>query len=367
MECTVAVVWGVLWRGPPSLDWVLLLVALCPVCATTLLLWHRHRLTPCRPPHLLCPPHAWHPRWALCVTLLALGIHASVGALFLAALLHALLWVHCPLLGVRVAGQWMHPREWRARRQLAACYQLADLMGLSDTIYGHLTARCSPATGHPPAFLINPFGAHFAEVTASSLVKVNLEGEVLNPGEGGSGVINRAGYVLHSAVHAARPDVECVMHTHAREAVAVSCHRRGLQHVLSQTAQIVGPASYHDHEGIAIHEEERTRLVKDLGPHSKVMFLRNHGILLCGASIPEAFFLMLTTVEACKIQVLAMSLGSSDTDLLRPSEEVAAATHSIAASFCPEGRGVKELNALIRVYLEKGGPQATCRRHPYYL
>ena len=125
---------------------------------------------------------------------------------------------------------------------------------------------------------------------------------MLDPGSG-TGQVNRAGYVLHSAVHGAREDVACVMHTHAREAVAVSCLQQGFQHRLSQTAQIVGPARYHHHEGIAIDEGERERLVRDLGPDAMVLFLRNHGLLVCGSTVPEAFFRMLTTVEACKIQV----------------------------------------------------------------
>lgn len=173
----------------------------------------------------------------------------------------------------------------------------------------------------------------------------------MDPGSTSFG-INRAGYVIHSAIHAAREDVACVMHSHAAEATAVSCLHTGFL-PLTQTAHIVGRVSYHNYEGIAVDEAEKKRLEADLGPENKVLLLRNHGAVTCGRSIGEAFLLMHNLVAACKIQIMAMSAaGGNLSALSMPQKEVADKTEKIAAGFNSEGVGAKELAAYMR-YLDQ--------------
>lgn len=190
----------------------------------------------------------------------------------------------------------------QVRRDLAACYRLAHHYRMTDGTATHISARL-PGPGH--RILINPFGALFDEVTASNLVEVNLEGEVLTPG----GVINPAGYLIHSAIHTARPDVQCVMHTHTAAGVAVSAQEHGLLPI-SQQAMVVGRrVAYHDYEGVALLEAERETLARDLADNS-VLILRNHGLLTVGRTVAEAFWLMMTTQRACEIQIAALAGGT---------------------------------------------------------
>jgi ribulose-5-phosphate 4-epimerase/fuculose-1-phosphate aldolase len=190
--------------------------------------------------------------------------------------------------------------EWKLRVDLAACYRLVALYGWDDLIFTHISARL-PGTDHH--FLINPYGMTFDEVTASSLVKIDLEGRKLmdSPYE-----INPAGFTIHSAIHAARDDAKCVLHTHSLNGVAVSATKQGVLPISQQSVFVLASLGYHDYEGVALHEGEKPRLVRDLGDKSFLM-LRNHGILTVGATIPDAFLLMYLFEAACTIQIRAQS------------------------------------------------------------
>jgi ribulose-5-phosphate 4-epimerase/fuculose-1-phosphate aldolase len=189
-------------------------------------------------------------------------------------------------------------KEWETRVDLAACYRLVALYGMTDLVYNHITARVPETEDH---VLINPYGMLYEEITASSLIKIDLEGNtVLQPDHDYS--VNAAGYVIHSAVHAARHDAQCVIHTHTRAGTAVSALAEGLM-PLSQTAmRFAGHIAYHDYEGPAFNRGERERLVADLGDRN-AMILRNHGLLACGPSIPQAFNVIYWLEQACKIQI----------------------------------------------------------------
>jgi ribulose-5-phosphate 4-epimerase/fuculose-1-phosphate aldolase len=202
--------------------------------------------------------------------------------------------------------------EWETRVQLAACYRLVARYRMTDLIYTHISAR---VPGVKDQFLLNPYGLMFEEVTASSLVKIDLEGRQLE--DNGHGV-NAAGFTIHSAIHAARHDVACVLHTHTRSGFAVSCQKQGLLPLNQMSLQFHNRLGYHDYEGIALDHDERPRLVASLGRHY-AMILRNHGLLTAGRTIPEAFSLMFYLDRACEIQVAALSGGS---ELIYPSPEV---------------------------------------------
>jgi len=192
--------------------------------------------------------------------------------------------------------------EWQVRVDLAACYRLIALYGWDDLIFTHISARVPGPGEH---FLINPYGMLFEEMTASSLVKVDLAGEEVleSPYP-----VNPAGFVIHSAVHEARPDVACVLHTHTRAGIAVSIQAGGLL-PLSQISLFPRVAiGYHDYEGVALNDEEKPRLVADLGDGS-FLVLRNHGLLTVGPTIPDAFLNMYALETACQTQILAQSAG----------------------------------------------------------
>jgi ribulose-5-phosphate 4-epimerase/fuculose-1-phosphate aldolase len=192
--------------------------------------------------------------------------------------------------------------EWRVRVDLAALYRLVALEGWDDLVFTHISARVPGPEHH---FLINPFGVYFEEVTASSLVKVDLQGNIVMEGPYG---INAARYVIHSAVHGARDDARFVIHLHTEQGVAVSAQAEGLL-PLSQHALVVLPhLAYHDYEGIALKLDERERLVRDLGGKS-LMMLRNHGTLATGASAGAAWVALFHLERACKMQVLALTAG----------------------------------------------------------
>ncbi|MBA3810875.1 MAG: class II aldolase/adducin family protein [Caulobacteraceae bacterium] len=194
------------------------------------------------------------------------------------------------------------PEEWGARVDLAALYRLVALFGWDDMIYTHISARVPGPEHH---FLINPYGLFFEEITASSLIKVDLEGQVRQET---SSFINPAGFTIHSAVHAAREDAQFVMHLHTDQGVAVAAQKEGLL-PLSQHALIIRPSlAYHDYEGIALNHEERDRLVADLGDKA-VMLLRNHGTLAVGKTAGDCWTAMFYLERACKQQVMALSAG----------------------------------------------------------
>jgi ribulose-5-phosphate 4-epimerase/fuculose-1-phosphate aldolase len=197
----------------------------------------------------------------------------------------------------------MTEEERAIRRDLAACYRLVALYGWDDLLATHISARIAGSNGD--AFLINPIGLMFEEITASSLVKVNLAGDIL---QDTPYAINRAGFVIHSAVHGAREDAGCVIHLHTRDGVAVSALSRGLL-PLNQTAMIVAPhIAFHEYEGVATDEAERARLVADLGDR-RLMLLRNHGTLSVGESIAQAFLQIYMLEWACAVQVRTLGMG----------------------------------------------------------
>jgi len=191
--------------------------------------------------------------------------------------------------------------EWQNRVDLAACYHLADHFSMSDIIWNHITAKtCS----QKDTFLINKFGLRYDEVTASNLLEIDLDGNIVN----GVGEINETGYVIHGAIHKNRKDIYCVMHTHSRAGLAVSCFKEGLKPMIQDSAIFYNRVSYHEWEGMSTDSEECDRLSKSLGAN-KVMILRNHGLLTCGESIAEAFMLMYYLDRACKTQIDAESTG----------------------------------------------------------
>jgi len=230
--------------------------------------------------------------------------------------------------------------EWATRVDLAAAYRLVAKYGMTDLVYNHISARVPGEDGH---FLINQYGLLYAEMTASSFYKIDLAGRVVLAPEGEYG-INEAGYVIHSAVHAARHDVACVIHTHTRAGSAVSAMTCGLLPLTQTAMRFFGRVAYHDYEGPAVDDAEKAHLVADLGAHD-VMILRNHGLLTCGRSIAEAFNLMYWLEMACKMQVDALS---SRVDLTLPTAEVAART---ARFYTPGVRtvyGQMEWGAMLR-------------------
>lgn len=188
------------------------------------------------------------------------------------------------------------------RVDLAACYRLAALYHWDDLIFTHISARVPGPEHH---FLINPYGMLFEEITASSLVKVDLDGK---PVTETPFPINPAGFTIHSAIHAAREDAKCVLHLHTQNGVAVSAQKNGVLPVSQQSIFVLASLGYHDYEGVALNEEEKPRLVRDLGDKSFLM-LRNHGLLTVAATVPDAFLLMYLFESACAIQLRAQSGG----------------------------------------------------------
>lgn len=192
--------------------------------------------------------------------------------------------------------------EWQVRVNLAACYNIVAQYGWDDLIFTHISARVPGPEHH---FLINPYGMMFEEVSASSLVKVDLQGNKVMASEY---EVNPAGFTIHSAVHEAREDAQCVMHLHTKEGVAVSIQQQGLLALSQQSLFPLSGLSYHDYEGVALNPEEKQRLVADMGA-TQFLILRNHGLLTCAASIPDAFLNMYILQRACEIQLLAQSSG----------------------------------------------------------
>jgi ribulose-5-phosphate 4-epimerase/fuculose-1-phosphate aldolase len=207
------------------------------------------------------------------------------------------------------------PEEWKARCDLAACYRLMDKYGMTDMIYNHITAQIP---GKPGRLLINLYGLLYKEITASSLVEIDLEGNIIHKPDTDYG-INKSGYVIHGCIHRARPDVHCVIHTHTRAGMAVSTMRSGLLPITQTASRFHGHMAYHEFEGPAVDLAEQERLVRDLQAHN-AMVLRNHGLLTCGASIAQAFNLMYQLEMGCRAQVDAMSGGMEN--VMVPGNEV---------------------------------------------
>ncbi len=193
--------------------------------------------------------------------------------------------------------------EWDLRVDLAAAYQLAAIFKWTDLIYTHFSARLLGED----EFLINPYGLMFEEITASNLIKIDHDGKVIDDPTGLG--YNEAGFVIHGCIHEARPEAQCVIHTHTRAGVAVSAMKCGLLPISQHAMFVQREVTYHDYEGIALGMDERVRMAKDLGPTSKAMILRNHGLLTLGRSVREAFEVMYYLDCACQIQIDAVAGG----------------------------------------------------------
>jgi ribulose-5-phosphate 4-epimerase/fuculose-1-phosphate aldolase len=204
--------------------------------------------------------------------------------------------------------------EWEWRKDLAACYRLVALYGWDDLIFTHISARIPGPERH---FLINPYGMLFGEITASSLVKVDLDGNKVmdSPYE-----INPAGFVIHSAIHAAREDAHCVLHVHSVNGVAVSAQPDGLLPISQHSICVLGSLAYHDYEGIALHDDEKPRIVRDLGD-KRLLMLRNHGLLTVGRTVSEAFVSMYMLETSCMIQLRAQASPNGLINLAPPIVE----------------------------------------------
>jgi ribulose-5-phosphate 4-epimerase/fuculose-1-phosphate aldolase len=196
----------------------------------------------------------------------------------------------------------MPAAEWEARVELAACYRIFDMLGWTELIFNHITLRLAGPERH---FLINPYGLWYREVTASNLVKIDIDGNIIG---GSEWPVNRAGFVIHSALHAAREDAHCIMHTHTTAGLAIACQRSGLRPDNFYSALLHGHVAYHDFEGVTTRDDEKSRLVRSLGSKS-YLILRNHGLLACGRTVAEAFLRMWTIERACQIQLAAQSTG----------------------------------------------------------
>ena len=266
----------------------------------------------------------------------------------------------------------MHPDEWAARLELAACYRVFALLGWTEMIYNHITLRLPesvnggekrPAAGPPQGgaapsggsapreagsvgatFLINPFGLHYSEVTASNLVKIDLQGRVL---DGSTHPVNPAGFVVHATIHAGIEGAHCVMHTHTTAGVAVACLKGGLQQTNFYSAQLHDMVAYHDFEGITIHPEEGPRVLASIGDKPAVI-LRNHGLLAWGQTLPQTFAILWTLQRACEIQLATFSMGGAGA-AIPVSEAVAARCTRDALQFNPNhGAGRDVFDALVR-------------------
>ncbi len=254
----------------------------------------------------------------------------------------------------------MHPDEWAARVQLAACYRVFAMLGWVEMIYNHITVRLpdsvtggAATAGAPTAtkgapkpaeFLINPFGLHYSEVTASNLVKIDLKGNVL---DGSTFPVNPAGFTVHAAIHDGLPDAHCIMHTHTTSGVAVACLEGGLQQTNFYTAQLHNMVAYHDFEGITIHAEEGPRLLASMGNRQAVI-LRNHGLLAWGKTLPQTFAILWTLQRACDIQLATFSMGAMGAKAIPVSPAVAERCTRDALQYPDKGGGEDVFNAMVR-------------------
>lgn len=239
---------------------------------------------------------------------------------------------------IRAIHEQVTPEEWAVRQDLAALYRLVAMHGWDDSVFTHLTARVPGPEHH---FLINPFGVLFEAVTASNLVKVDLEGnkiiDTAHP-------INPAGYVIHSAIHEVREDAKCVMHLHTRAGAAVSAQKQGLLPISQQATLALASLAYHNYEGVAVNPDEKVRLQQDLGDKT-VMILRNHGTLVAASSIAEAWLFMYNLETACQIQIAAQSGGA---ELIMLSDDMIDLNRTVLADATAAGQGAQMVwNAMI--------------------
>ncbi|UUZ70319.1 class II aldolase/adducin family protein [Polaromonas sp. P2-4] len=236
----------------------------------------------------------------------------------------------------------VHPDEWQARVQLAACYRVFAMLGWTEMIYNHITVRLPDSvTNGEKQFLINPFGLHYSEVTASNLLKIDLQGKKLdnNPWP-----VNPAGFTVHAAIHDGLPDAHCVMHTHTTAGVAVACTQSGLAQNNFYSAQLHDMVAYHDFEGITIHADEAPRLLKNIAG-KPVVILRNHGLLAWGTTLPLTFVRLWTLQRACEIQLAQSSLGPA---IAVPEAVARKTTHDSFQFDAQFGAGQDVFDALVR-------------------
>lgn len=229
--------------------------------------------------------------------------------------------------------------EQEARLQLAACYRVFDMLGWSEMIYNHITLK---VPGEDGAFLINPFGLHFSEVTASNLVKIDIDGKKLDDSPY---PVNLAGFTQHALFHRMLPDAHCIMHTHTTAGMAVSSVEGGLRATNFYACNFAGQIAYHDFEGVTVRSEEGDRLIEHLGD-KRVMLLRNHGILVMGRTLPEAFIKHWALQRACEIQVATMGMG---TPIEVPAEVVAIHQRDLGQVSLPGGAGKADFDAMVRL------------------
>ena len=220
--------------------------------------------------------------------------------------------------------------EWAMRKQLAATYRLCAMHGWTDLVFTHISARLPDENGEH-RFLINPYGVMFDEMTASALVKIDMEGKIC---QDTPYFINPAGFTIHSAVHLARKDASCVIHVHTPYGIAVSAQKKGLRRYTQMAMQVYNDLAYHDYEGIALELDERERIVNDLGTKSLLM-LRNHGTLTLGPSCGTAFLRMYFLENACKAQIFAQSVGGEEHLIEEPADMGDKVYMQGAAAFVP--------------------------------
>ena len=233
--------------------------------------------------------------------------------------------------------------EWKARLELAVCYRLFAHLGWTELIFNHVTVRVPGEADGERHYLINPFGLHYSEVTAANLIKVGIDGE---PVHRTPHTVNRAGFVIHSAIHANRPDAHCIMHVHTTAGMAVACKEAGLTYDSFYGAQLCGDIAYHDYEGVTTRTDEQDRLVASLGD-KHCLILRNHGLLVCEENLPAAFFLLFTLNRACEIQLAAATIPGPNRAIT--ADAIAASSHRLHRSVDPQGQlQQKVFDAMVR-------------------
>ena len=232
------------------------------------------------------------------------------------------------------------PEEWQVRVDLAAAYRLVAMFRWDDLVFTHISAR---VPGEPDSFLINPYGLMFEEITASSLIKIDTHGNKLDDSPY---PVNPAGFTIHSAIHAARHDAQCVLHVHSLNGIAVSAQKGGVLPLSQHSIFVLASLSYHDYEGVALRDDEKPRLVADLGPHNNFLMLRNHGLLTLGGSVADAFLSMYFFETVCTIQVRAQAGGG---ELIRVDPRIIAGAQAQAkAATAGVGSGALTWPGLLR-------------------
>jgi len=233
----------------------------------------------------------------------------------------------------------MSPAEREARQQLAACYRVFDMMGWSEMIYNHITLK---VPGEDDAFLINPYGLHFSEVCASNLVKINSDGDTL---DGSPYPVNKAGFTQHAVFHRERPEMHCIIHTHTTATMAVCSLEGGLQPTNFYACNFVGQIGYHDFEGVTVRSDEGVRLVENVRG-KRVLMLRNHGPVVMGRTLPEAFITYWSLQRACEIQLATMSMGKP---ILVSQDVIDVHQRDISQVQLPGGPGAPDFAAMVRL------------------